>query len=1277
MQSVAARNFASQAHPVFCAANAVWWIKLAAANSLRFVGTDAVVDALRYLAAGALPSWDAFALLGGKVARTVAGAALAANTRTCAFIADGTKPTLTRLVARACLDALVVCVAFALIVTDFVAASSRVARVAAALSAVHWTLHTIGALNCATRTHPSLLAAFAYGKADGCGALAFAIVAIAAARAVEQLAPFAAPPCVTSALLLVQIARAVAGAVDIVHARTSLFEAEFASPARSRVWILAFRLWRAITTLDVWLAVFLGGFALTFRNIRVADRVAVWRWDACIVADTNTAVSHFLFAKLGIFAATNMLTRLDAHPALLVSAALLAFWILKRQANAFTNAGALLVVLATRATDRLVACFTVPADFAGALARFLVAFASARAVFLDTWASFFCAELAPVPLGRFGANALLVFAFTDVGAFHCAVIAVEAIATITDVSFRVEDALASFAIAQTIFDAHFARWTLDAADSVGAWDDTARAAVTFVLSAIWSFTASTFPAGLASALEGALVTFAVRNRDFAVLVTGARERHSNFGDFSLAGYVENGRGGTRATRIFTRLALEAFVKVAEARAVCNFGCLLAVRVEALALVIATANTVAANSTRTSGTDATFLLVFELANHAVKLASNASKFVFAFALLGLAVALTPLWVAARRIAVASWFVARMADPLWVAGALLFRSVALTVGVASTLWTGAGLLLAEFALPRVAGLSRSADTLAVLDRPMAGAFKVATVAGPPSGALADVSFCVVNAVIARLFTGNAHPSHKVVAFSASGAINADWPVKTAVCIARATVVAVWVSRAVDLVAPDLSPARVASALCKSRVAVAMPSAIFVVFTWTASNFANVATETLCIIALARAVGLSSTVAGAFDVATFAGPSLFTLANTGIHWLLLPVGARIGARWAHPSCFATLANWGVKFMVAVTLVATIWLAWAIWCLATRALPACFAAARGVGRVAFAMAAARLADLRAVKAAQTADARCRVLPRQAVGSVGAVGIFKASAVAGASWITTKCTPEPSGIITDARRLVGRVNLAVAGAFRVAAFASPTSLALAVARVHRSLLAVDARFFARCAHPVFVTLDTLWRVKIHLVARAAVVATWIARAVCLFATFALPTRIAVAHRGGIVAFAVARARQALFHTVNGREIAVTWASRFFTVLAPEPFVIVADAKLVGGIVFAVATAFKVAAVAIITSIADTFARVHRFLLAMDARLLAASAHPTRDIAVGFCAVDAHRGLQGIVALATIVAVWFARAIGNMAARAGPTFEAGARGLSRVAVTVARAVFAV
>lgn len=211
LQTVGARNFASQTHPVFGAADAVRWIEFAAADPFRAVCTDAVVDALWDLAAFALPTWDACADLGGKVASAVARAALAVNTWARPFIADGAKPTLAWFVALAFHVApacrllvgfafIVFVAAFALLVADLVAAASGVARIAVALPAVHWALHTVGARHFATWTHPPLLAALADWEAAGCGARA-AAVAVALAWAVEQLATFATPTCIAGALL--------------------------------------------------------------------------------------------------------------------------------------------------------------------------------------------------------------------------------------------------------------------------------------------------------------------------------------------------------------------------------------------------------------------------------------------------------------------------------------------------------------------------------------------------------------------------------------------------------------------------------------------------------------------------------------------------------------------------------------------------------------------------------------------------------------------------------------------------------------------------------------------------------------------------------------------------------------------------------------------------------------------------------------------------------------------------------------------------------------------
>ena len=209
----------------------------------------------------------------------------------------------------------------------------------------------------------------------------------------------------------------MASAIDVIHTWASLFEAEFASPASAWVWSLAVGLRRAIATLNVWLAVFLGGFALTLRDVLVADRVAVRWWDAGIVADANTAVRLLFFAELALFATADMLASLDAHPA---SFALLAFWFLERQTFAITTAVAHCVLRAVfgvaGAADRLVAGDAGPADLARALARYLVALTPAGAVFLDTWASLFSAEVAPVSFCGLWANALLVCAFAYIGA---------------------------------------------------------------------------------------------------------------------------------------------------------------------------------------------------------------------------------------------------------------------------------------------------------------------------------------------------------------------------------------------------------------------------------------------------------------------------------------------------------------------------------------------------------------------------------------------------------------------------------------------------------------------------------------------------------------------------------------------------------------------------------------------------------------------------------------------------------------------------------------------
>jgi len=178
-------------------------IELAAAFTLRAVWTLAVVDALWYLAAFAIPTWDAAADLGGNVALAVARATLAADTWARTFVADRAKPAVARFVALAFLFTVVVVYAFTFGVADLVTAGARVARGAVALPTVHGTLlTTVRARDLAAWTHPTRIAALANRKAGRCGTLT-AVVAVAATWAVEQLAASTPPTVVAGALLLV------------------------------------------------------------------------------------------------------------------------------------------------------------------------------------------------------------------------------------------------------------------------------------------------------------------------------------------------------------------------------------------------------------------------------------------------------------------------------------------------------------------------------------------------------------------------------------------------------------------------------------------------------------------------------------------------------------------------------------------------------------------------------------------------------------------------------------------------------------------------------------------------------------------------------------------------------------------------------------------------------------------------------------------------------------------------------------------------------------------
>jgi len=407
-------------------------------------------------------------------------------------------------------------------------------------------------------------------------------------------------------------------------------------------------------------------------------------------------------------------------------------------------------------------------------------------------------------------------------------------------------------------------------------------------------------------------------------------------------------------------------------------------------------------------------------------------------------------------------------------------------------------------------------------VARAFKIAAVARPAvcAFAVAGISW-LLHAVVARLLASNTHPANVVVAGSTFGALDAGRPVDASVFVAGPTVVAVRFTRAVHLVASNLSPAWVAGTLCKSRVALTMPGAVFAVFAWTSSNLADVTTEALFVVTFARAIVLSFSVAGALDIATFASPTLRALADARVHWLLLTVGARFVARFAHPPRLAVFASWRVELVVTVTSVDAVRLTWAIRSLAARTLPACFAVARGVGSVALAVAGARFAILHSVKPAQTTDVWSWVLAWQAIGSVSAISVLEASAVTWTAWITAEGAPEALSVVTDADCLAGGgVDLTMARAFRVATFAGPPGLTLAVARVHWVLLAVDTWLLTCCAHPIFVALDARWGVQL-LVAGAAIVARWVAWAVCIVAAFALPAWVAIAHSGCLVALAI------------------------------------------------------------------------------------------------------------------------------------------------------------
>lgn len=260
-----------------------------------------------------------------------------------------------------------------------------------------------------------------------------------------------------------------------------------------------------------------------------------------------------------------MLACFDAHEARL---AVVAFRVFERQTLAGTSVRARLVII-VHAADRLVAGDAVPTWRAGALSRLLVASTSARAIFLDTWAPLFRTEVAPVSFRSFWANALPVGALADVAAFHRAIVAVVTSLAVALIRLWVEDALILDAIALAVLDTHLVRRTFDAANSVGAWNKTASAAVAFARTAVWSFAANALPSWDAGALQGAFIAFAVREHNLAILVGRARVRLANLGDGRVSVNIENGRSGTRAAWVFASVSLKALVKVAQARAVGN------------------------------------------------------------------------------------------------------------------------------------------------------------------------------------------------------------------------------------------------------------------------------------------------------------------------------------------------------------------------------------------------------------------------------------------------------------------------------------------------------------------------------------------------------------------------------------------------------------------------------------------------------------------------------------------------------------------------------------
>lgn len=148
-------------------------------------------------------------------------------------------------------------------------------------------------------------------------------------------------------------------------------------------------------------------------------------------------------------------------------------------------------------------------------------------------------------------------------------------------------------------------------------------------------------------------------------------------------------------------------------------------------------------------------------------------------------------------------------------------------------------------------------------------------------------------ARLLAARAHPTRSVSICLCT--VDANWCLES--IVAFATIVTVRITWTVCDVATDASPTFIACACCQRRVAIAMPGTVRTVprATW---NFAQIAAPPRNRVAHALVVAVNTTVARAFRIAAFAGPTLVALALARIHWVLLPIDARLVATNAHPA-------------------------------------------------------------------------------------------------------------------------------------------------------------------------------------------------------------------------------------------------------------------------------------------------------------------------------------------------------------------------------------------